>query len=50
MVPYSIQRRDQLFVKSYGFLFFAKNLSKYIGIYISKNLSSKHSQGTFWSC
>ena len=36
--------RDQVFVKDYGFLFFAKNMGKIIGKNISKNLSSKYSQ------
>ena len=28
---YSVQSRDQIFVKSYGFLSFAKNMVKNIG-------------------
>ena len=37
MMRYSVQPRDQIFVKGYGFLSFAKNMGKNIG----KNLSSK---------
>ena len=42
----SSEPRYQIFVKSYGFLSFAKtkNMSKSIGKNISENLSSKHSQ------
>ena len=36
MARYSVQPRDQMFVKSYGVLSFAKS--------ISKNLSDKYSQ------
>ena len=38
---YSVQPRDQIFVKGYGFLYFAKNIGKNIGIDISKNLKHK---------
>ena len=41
---YSVQPRDQIFVKGYGFLSFAKNMGKNIGKNISKNLSGKFSQ------
>ena len=34
-----VQPRDRIFVKEYGFLFFAKNMGKNIGKNISKNLS-----------
>ena len=34
-MPYSIEPKDRVYVKSYGFLSFAKNISKSIG----KNLS-----------
>ena len=44
MTRYSVQPRDQIFVKGYGYLCFAKNMSKNIGKYISKNLSSKYGQ------
>ena len=40
MTHYSIQPRDQIFVKGYGFLSFARNM----GRNISKNLSCKYSQ------
>ena len=43
MTRYSVQPGDQLFVKGYGFLSFAKNMGKNIGKYISKNLSGKNS-------
>ena len=41
---YSIQPRYWIFVKSYGFLFFAKNMSKDIVENIVKNLSGKYIQ------
>ena len=44
MTQYSVQPRDRIFVKGYGFLFFARNMWKNIGKIISKNLSSKYSQ------
>ena len=44
MMRYLVQPRDQLFVKSYGFLSSAKNMAKNIGKNISKNLSGKYSQ------
>ena len=40
---YSVQPRDQIFVKGYRFLSFAKNMGKNIGRNISKNLSGKYS-------
>ena len=39
-----VQPRDQIFVKSFGFLSFAKNVGKYSGKNISKNLSGKYNQ------
>ena len=44
MMRYSVQRRDQVFVKGYGFLYFAKNRGKNIGKNISKNLTGRDSQ------
>ena len=44
MTRYSVQPRDQVFVKGYGFLSFAKNMGRNIGENISKNISSKYSQ------
>ena len=44
MTQYSLQTKDRIFVKGYGFLFFARNMGKYIGKNISKNLSGKYSQ------
>ena len=41
MRRYSVQPRDQIFVSSYGFLSYAKNIGKKIGKNISKNLSIK---------
>ena len=38
MMRYSVQPRDQIFVKGYGFLSFAKNMGKNIGKNLSKNL------------
>ena len=40
---YSVQPRDRMFVKSYGFLSFAKNMGKIVGKNISKNVSGKYS-------
>ena len=37
----SVQPRDWIFVKGYGFLSFAKNMGKNIGINIIPDLSSK---------
>ena len=39
---YSVQPRDQMFVKGYGFLPFAKNMRKKIGKKLSKNVSGKY--------
>ena len=41
MTRYSVQPRDQVFVKDYGFLSLAQNMGRNIGKNISKNLSSK---------
>ena len=43
MTPYSVQPRDRVFVKGYGFLSFARNIGQNVSKNISKNLSSKHS-------
>ena len=43
MTRYSVQRRDKIFVKGYGFLSFAKTMGKNIGKNISKNLNGKYS-------
>ena len=43
MTRYSVQPKDQTFVKGYRFLSFAKNMGKNIGKKISKNLSEKYS-------
>ena len=44
MTRYSVQPRDQVFVKSYRFLAFARNMKKNICKNISKNLRSKYSK------
>ena len=44
MTCYSAQPRNEIFVKGYGFLSFAKNMGRNIGKNISKKLSSKYSQ------
>ena len=44
MICYSVQSRDQIFVKGYGFLCFSKTMGKNIGKNISKNLSGKYTQ------
>ena len=36
MMRYLVQLRDRIFVKGYGFLSFAKNMSKNVGKNISK--------------
>ena len=38
MMCYSIEPRDRILVKGYGYLSFAKNMGKNIGKNISKNL------------
>ena len=43
-MQFSVQPRDRIFVKGYGFLSFAKNMGKKNGKNISKNLSGKYSQ------
>ena len=40
----SVESRECIFIRDYGFLSFAKNKSKDIGKNISKNLSGKYSQ------
>ena len=41
---YSVQPRDRIFVKDYGFLPFAKNMDEIIDKNKSKSLSVKYSQ------
>ena len=41
---YSVQPKDRIFVKGYGFLPFAKGMGKIIGKNVIKNLSGKDSQ------
>ena len=43
IMHYSVQLRDQMFVKGYGFLSFAKNMVKILEK-ISKNISCKYIQ------
>ena len=40
MTRYSVQPRDRIFAKGYGFLSFAENMDKNIGKNITKNLRS----------
>ena len=47
MTRYSVQPRDWIFIKCYGFLSFAKNMGRNIGKYRSKNLNSKYSHKLF---
>ena len=44
MTRYSVQPRDWIFAKDYGFLFFARNMRRNVIKNICKNLSSKYSQ------
>ena len=47
MMHYSVQLRDRIFAKDYGFLSFTKNMGKNIinlGIQYIANLSGKYSQ------
>ena len=44
MTTYSVQPRDRIFVKGYGFLSFTKNMGKNIGKNITKSLSGKYSK------
>ena len=44
MTRYTVQPRVRILMKGYGFLSFARNISKIVGKNISKNLSSKDSQ------
>ena len=44
MTRYSVQLRDRIFVKGYGFLTLARNMGRNIGKNISKNLLSTNSQ------
>ena len=43
MERYSVQTRDKIFVKGYGFLSFGKNMGNNIGKKV-KSLNSKYSQ------
>ena len=44
MARYSVQPRDRIFVKGYGFLSITKNMYKNIGKTTGKNLSGKYIQ------
>ena len=44
MMCYSVQPRDHIFVKGYGFLSCAKNIGKNIGKNITKKLSGRYRQ------
>ena len=39
---YSVQQRDRLLVKDFGFLSFPRNMDKVLGKNINKSLSSKY--------
>ena len=41
---YLVQPRNQIFLKGYGFLSFAKNMGKNIGKNISESVSGEYSQ------
>ena len=43
MMRYSVEAKDRIFVKGYGFLYFAKNRGKNIGKNLSIDLSNKYS-------
>ena len=43
MTRHSLQPGDQIFVKGYEFMSFAKNMDRNIGKNISKNLGKKYS-------
>ena len=43
MACYTVKTRDRIFVKGYGFLYFAKNMIKNIDKNISETFSSKYS-------
>ena len=45
MTRYSVQLRDRMFLKGYGFLSFAKNMDNNVSRNISKKFSDKCSQG-----
>ena len=47
MTCYSVELRDGIFAKGYGFLSFSSNAGTNIGKNISKNLSSKYSKKRF---
>ena len=47
MTRYSIEYKDRIFLKGYGILSFAENISKNIGKNISKNVSGKYIQKPF---
>ena len=44
MMCYSVQPRDRIFIKGYGFLSFAKNMRKNVSKSINKIISGKYSQ------
>ena len=44
MTHYSMKPTDRIFVKGYGFLSFAKNMSKNVKIYVKTSAANKYSQ------
>ena len=47
MPSYLVQPRDQIFVKGYGFLSYAKSMGKNMGKNISKNVIGRYSKKIF---
>ena len=47
MTHYSVQSRDQIFLKGYWFLYFAKTMGTNVGKNISIIISSKYNQKPF---
>ena len=47
MIQFSVQLRDRIFVKGYGFLAFAKYMGKSVGKNLNNNLSGTYSQKLF---
>ena len=47
MIRYSVQLRDRIFIKGYGFSSFTNNMGRYISKNMSKSLSGKYSEKLF---
>ena len=50
MTSYSVQPRNEIFVRDYGFLSFDRNMGKIVGKNIGKNLSNKYSKKFLAHC